>query len=456
MHRHAAWIACLLVAFVGGPADAEVTRRAASDFHRRAIVAGTITADTAYAVALSPDAVAALEKGGELRVFDGAGLEIPSLVHSATSRSEVIDRPVEIFNRVWTEYGTQMLSIEVAGRKPEAVNEFVFDIADEDYDTRVRVEAGQDGESWRILADGLHLIRHTVKREKIDYRHDVLRVPTARFRFYRFTLLPRAPRVSGAPSEGPAAMEPLEVVGVAVREVVRRGTALTVSARPERIDDPQDEDTRHHYWKLDFQRENLGIDRVTFTIPATDFARPVSLWEWSPERGRRTRKLASTVAFHFTDRESTDHERADSGRAGDEHSEFTGFSSDARILILMIDQGDDDPVGVTAARASRPRQHVRFLGPSVTTPPLALYLDPDEPREPSYDLARRLREREVTSFTQLTAGAVEPNPGYTVPAESRSERIPYLLYAIVIPLVLGLGWYVARTIQRSARPGENA
>jgi hypothetical protein len=63
MHRHAAWIACLLVAFVGGPADAEVTRRAASDFHRRAIVAGTITADTAYAVALSPDAVAALEKG---------------------------------------------------------------------------------------------------------------------------------------------------------------------------------------------------------------------------------------------------------------------------------------------------------------------------------------------------------------------------------------------------------
>jgi len=122
----------------------------------------------------------------------------------------------------------------------------------------------------------------------------------------------------------------------------------------------------------------------------------------------------------------------------------------------MIDQGDDDPVDVTSARASRPRQHIRFLGPRETTLPLALHFDPDEPRTPSYDLARRLREHEITSFTELTAGALEANPTYALPPEPRSERIPYLLYAIVIPLVLGLGWYVARTIGRGAPPEGNA
>jgi hypothetical protein len=384
-------------------------------------------------VALSSEAVAALKKDAELRVFDAAGREVPSLVHAAVSRGEVIDRPVEIFNRAFTEDGTQTLSVELTGRKPQPANEFVFDIADEEYNARVRVEASADGESWRILRDGLHLIRHTVEKEKIDYRHNVLRVPTARFRFFRFTMRPTLAPESSAES----VEEPLEIRAVAVREVVRRGSALSVRTSPERYRDDRDDDARHHYWKLDLGRPNLGVDHVEFSVPATDFARSASLWEWSPERARRTRRLATTVAFHYDD---------------DVHTEFTGFSSDARVLVLMIDQGDDEPVDVTTARASRPRQQVRFLGPSAATPPLALYFEPDEPRKPRYDLERRLREHEITAFSELALGPLEENPSYRTPPEPRSERIPYLLYALVIPLVAGLGWYVARTIQRGVPP----
>jgi hypothetical protein len=314
------------------------------------------------------------------------------------------------------------------------VNEFVFDIADPEYNARVRVESSMDGERWQIAGDGLHLIRHTVASEKIDYRHNVLRIPTARFRFYRFTLNPtrHEPGELATPTEAP-----LEITGVAVREVVRRGSALAVSAELERFDDPRDDDPRHHYWKLDLGREYLGVDSVSFTIPATDYARSASLWEWSPERGRRTRQLATTVAFHYGD---------------DVHSGFSNFTTDARVLVLRIDQGDDEPVTVTAARASRPRQQVRFIGPAEGTLPLGLYFDPDVPRTPKYDLARRLREHEITSFTEFELAALEPNPAYAEPTPPRSERVPYLLYALVIPLVVGLGWYVARTIQRGAPP----
>jgi hypothetical protein len=424
----------LAAALLAVPAAGDVARREASDFHRRALIDGVVSAGEAYAVELSAEAVAALKHAGELRVFDAAGREVPSLVHSAVSRSEVIDRPVGIFNRAWTEDGVQTLSVELEGRKPEPVNEFVFDIADEDYNARVRVESSQDGESWQIVRDGLHLIRHTLKTEKIAYRHDVLRVPTVRFRFYRFSLRPTHPVLEAGSI---ATQEPLEITGVAVRQVVRRGSGLSLRAALERFDDPHDDDARHHYWKLDLSRENLGVDRVVFTIPETDFARSASLWEWSPERGRRTRQLATTVAFRYDD---------------DVHSEFANFVSDARVLVLMIDQGDDEPVHVTAARASRPRQQLRFLGPAAATAPLAVYFDPDAPREPRYDLARRLREHEITSFSELGLAALEPNPAYAEPEPPRSERIPYLLYALVIPLVAGLSWYVARTIQRGTPP----
>jgi hypothetical protein len=417
------------------PALAETGRRSASDFHRRALVDGDVVPGQPYAVALGTETVAALKQGEELRVFDAAGREIPSLVHAAISHGEVIDRPVTIFNRAFSKDGTQTLSVELAGRKPEPANEFVFDVADEEYNARVRVEASQDGEVWQILRDGLHLIRHTVKDEKIAYRHNVLRVPTARFRFYRFTLRPTLP----PETESDVAEEPLKITGVAVRQVVRRGSALSVQPKLERYTDDRDDDTRHHYYKLDLEHENLGVDQLGFTIPASDFARSASLWEWSPERSRRTRRLASTVAFHYDD---------------DVHSEFTGFTSDARVLVLMIDQGDNEPVPVSAARASRPTQQARFIGPRAVALPVALYFQPDVPREPRYDLERRLREHEITSFTELAAAPLEENPGYEKPPEPRSETVPYLLYAIVVPLVLGLGWYVFRTIQRGLPPDE--
>jgi len=426
-----------LAALLAQPAQAEVGRRVASDFHRFSVVQGAVAAGEPYAVALSTEAVAALKKGRELRVFDAAGREIPSLVHAAVSRGEVIDRPVTIFNRAFSEAGTQTLSVEIEGRKPQPANEFVFDIADEQYNARVRVEASQDGVEWQILRDGLHLIRHTLKDEKIAYRHNVLRVPTARFRFYRFTLRPTL--LPERESETDVVEQSLDITGIAVREVLRRGSALTVRPTPVPYEDDRDDDARHHYYKLDLERENLGVDHVDFTISATDFARSASLWEWSPERQRRTRMLASTVAFHYDD---------------DVHSEFSGFTTDARVLVLMIDQGDNEPVSVAAARASRPRQQVRFLGPSGTTLPIALYFDPDEPREPRYDLERRLREHEITSFSELAAGPLEDNPAYEKPPEPRSETVPYLLYLFVVPLVLGLGWYVFRTIQRGLPPED--
>jgi len=428
-------LACVALLLSSAPASGELDRRVAGDFHRRALVDGAVSPDRAYAVPLSSEVVAALKRGGELRVFDAAGREIPSLVHSADSRGEVIDRPVAIFNQAYRDDGSRTLSVELEARKPPPVNEFVFDIADEEYNARVRVEASQDGESWQILRDGLHLIRHSVEREKIAYRHDVLRVPTARFRFYRFTLRPTLPPAERTDPE----LEPLEVRGVAVREVVQRGSSLPLRVSLERIDDDRDDDSRHHYWKLDLGRAHLGVDRVEFTIPASDFARSVGLWEWSPERGRRTRQLATSVAFHYDD---------------DVHSEFTGFTSDARVLVMMIDQGDDEPVEVTAARASRPRQQVRFIGPRQVQPPLALYVDPDEPREPRYDLARRLREHEIASFDELRLEPLEPNPGYAAPPEARSEQVPFLLYALVIPLVAGLGWYIYRTIARGVPPED--
>ena len=56
------------------------------------------------------------------------------------------------------------------------------------------------------------------------------------------------------------------------------------------------------------------------------------------------------------------------------------------------------------------------------------------------------------SFALLRHEGLGENPDYAAPPEPRSERIPHLLYLLVIPLVLGLGGYVARTIQKGVPP----
>ncbi|UCE87553.1 MAG: hypothetical protein JSU66_07520, partial [Deltaproteobacteria bacterium] len=182
-------------------ADSATGRRNASDFHEIAEIESRepLAPGTAYAVPLSQQAISALREGGELRVFDAAGVELPSLVHTAYAREESVRRPVSIFNRAFEPGLVQTLSVEVEDRTQVEVNEFSFEIEDEDYNVRVQVEGSDDASAWRTIRDDLHLIRHTVPDQKIRYVHNVLRIPTSRFRYFRFTLA------------APGREEPLEI-----------------------------------------------------------------------------------------------------------------------------------------------------------------------------------------------------------------------------------------------------
>lgn len=417
------WTVVSLALALALPAQAAPERRSASDFRLRAVVTGEPASGEAHAVPLSPEAVSALSTGGELRLFDADGREIPSLVHTARARAEQIRRPVEIFDRAWLEDGTQTLSLELpSGAEP--IDELFVEIP-EDHHLIVRVEGSPDGDDWRIVADGLHLIRHSVAGEDTRYVHDRLRIPTARFAYYRLGLRPLATPPPGS--------EPLRVAQVSVQRSLDRGASLTLPVSVERLEDPRDRDPRHSWWRLELPHPGLGIDRIDLELPGDDFARSASLWVWSPQRGRRTLRLASSVVFRFGDEANV---------------ALDGFQTDEPTLALMIDQGDDAPVPLRGARAHRPRQTLRFIAPAEARPPLALHFEPDEPHTPRYDLARRLREHEIDRFARLAHGPLEPNPDYRPTPEPRSERLPWLLYLLVIPLVLVLGAYVVRSLQR--------
>jgi hypothetical protein len=407
----------------------ETSRRSASDFHEIAEVVADapLSQGRAYAVPLSREAIAALRDGGELRVFDAAGAEIPSLVYTAHAREESVRQPVSIFNRAFEPGLLQTLSVEIEDRTLLEVNEFTFDIEDPQYNVRVKVEGSDDASAWRIIQDDLHLIRHTVPDEKIRYVHNVLRIPTSRFRYFRFTL-----RALGRE-------QPLEIESITVRKVEPRGASLHVPVRIERWGNPRDSDSRHEYWKLHLPFPDLGVDRVLLTMDGRDFARSASLWEWNVELGRPTEPLASSVFFHY---------------GQDLKTGFEGFSTDADVLVVMIDQGDDAPVPVKRARASRPAKQLRFLLDDPVTEPLRLHFLPDEARTPKYDLDRRLKEHGVTDFTRLNHGALAANPAYAEPGVPWTEQVPYLLYALVIALVAALALYIARTVRAGLPPEE--
>ncbi|MDH3213169.1 MAG: DUF3999 family protein [Myxococcales bacterium] len=408
-------------------AHAETGRRAASDFHQVAEIEAVdaLAGGRAYSVPLAAEASAALRKGKEVRVYDANGAEVPSLVHTAHARAETVKRPVAIFNDAWVPGLRQTVSVEVEGRGPQPVNEFTFEIADEQYSAKVQVQGSDDAEHWSIVRKDLHLIRHTIPGEKIQYVHNTLRIPTSRFRYYRF-LLSQSGRI-----------EPFTIERVAVREVVARGDRLELPVRLEPWQNPRDPDPRHHHWKLDLGRAYLGVNRVRLDIDGRDYARPATLWAWNPELSRPGALLATTVAFQY---------------GNDRHADLEDFATDAEQLVVMIDQGDDAPVRLRGARASRPRQQVRFLGDASRVAPLGLYFTPDQAREPKYDLPRRLREYGIADFTALSHGPLGSNPAYAQPPPPWSERVPYLLTALVLVLVLGLAGYIARTVKAGLPP----
>ncbi|MDH3520281.1 MAG: hypothetical protein OEM49_07470 [Myxococcales bacterium] len=430
--RRVACLALTAVAVAAGlraTAEPDLRRRATSDFRQEAELAGDdFVLDGAYSVPLSAEATAALKKGGELRLFDARGEEIPSIVHTAHARQEAVARPVAIFDNVWEPRDAgliQTVSVELEESAPQSVNEFTFEIADEEYNVRVRIEASVAPDAWRIVSDNLHLIRHTISGEKIRYVHNVLRIPTSRFRRYRFVL------------EESGRKKPLTIESIAVREVVQRGESLGVSVRLEPWQNPRDPDPRRNYWKLDLGRPDLGVNRVQLQLDGTDYARPARLWSWNQELSRPGQPLADTVVFRY---------------GSDARAEFEGFTTDAEQLVLMIDQGDDEPIGLRGARASRPRQQLRFVIDRPVAAPLRLYFTPDDPRPPKYDLDRRLRQYGIADFHARTHGPLRENASYAPAPKPMTERVPYLLTGVVIALVLGLGWYIARLLRTGLPP----
>ena len=420
---------------VSSPAAADDAARSPRDFHRRARIEGELAPGQAHGVPLGVEAVAAYRSGGELRLFDAQGREIPSLVQPEPSSRKTVERAARIFNRAWKEDGTltistelKAVSAELADPAPELVDEFVLKLDADDYHMRARVEGSDDGQDWRILADGLHLIRHRVANEDIEYAHDVLRVPPSRYRSYRFTLVPQAtPRGDDA--------SPRSVSELSVRRSAAPGRRQEVPVAIARMDDLRDDEPRHHYWRLELPYAALGVDRVELEIGGGDFARPASLWEWSDDRQRRVRRLASSVVFRFGD---------------DSDTSLEGFATDARTLALRVDQGDDTPVPVARVAATRAQLRLAFIAPETTSLPLTLHVEPDEPQEPRYDLARRLEARSITTFRELSHAALEPNPGYAARPAPRSEQLPFLLYLVVVPFIVGVALYVARTVRRGA------
>ncbi len=411
---------------IGLADERQSLRRGPSDFRERAQIASEsqLMVGEAYGVPLSRKAVATFRRSRELRVFDARGQEIPSLVHTAHERKQLEKRPVAIYNAAWEPGLVQTLSVEIEDRTLREVNEFQFEIEDEQFNATVQVEGSQDGQHWRIVRQNLHLIRHALPLEKIAYVHDVLRISTSRFRYYRFTLT------------APDRDEPFTIRTLSVRKRVSRSASLAVPVTLEAWNNPRDPDTRHDYWKLDLGLPDLGVDRVVLRIDGQEFARSASLWEWNEELGRPGARLATTVVFHY---------------GNDRQGEFGGFSSDAQVLVAMIDQGDDEPVSVPAASASRPQQELRLLAVEPIAPPLWIYFLPDVPRTPKYDLERRLRERNITRYRQLSHAALTENPDYAEAIRPLSERLPYLLYVLVTALVAGLAAYIAHTVRSGIR-----
>jgi hypothetical protein len=173
------------------------------------------------------------------------------------------------------------------------------------------------------------------------------------------------------------------------------------------------------------QPERVPLERVEFQLAATgNFRRPVAV----QDAESRTVAHGEISRVHL----------ARGGRTVDSEGlaiAIPGVHTGA--VRLVIQNGDDRPLPITAVRP-RSNQRRVYFNPQGRTP-LHLYYGDEKLTAPVYDYAKFFAEDAEASLASLGPGT--RNVAFTGRPDDRpwSDRHPFVLWAALIIAVLGLG-----------------
>jgi Protein of unknown function (DUF3999) len=277
---------------------------------------------------------------------------------------------------------------------------------------------GQDdphGQRWASLGDS---ILYDLSKENLGGNH-MLRLPRATYKYLRVTI--------------DRAVKPEEVQG-ATSEMGEEQPALwrEVSGTPKQ--EQKDNDTVFTFDVV----ENVPVERVMFLVEPTqpNFRRKLEIqnekgaWLGSGEINR-------IHMLRGGQKIDSDVQNVDFFNNGQE--------SGLKIIKVIIHNGDDPPLKLSAASLQQLERRLYFDAPARAQ--LTLYYGDEKLEPPVYDYAKLFQRDKAAAAAQL--GPEASNAAYTGRPDDRpwSERHPAVLWIAIIAAVAVLGGVALRSIR---------
>ena len=383
-------------------------------------IEGTFDAGTLYRVPVNGAVFdGSLRFPDDLRIIDDAGTQWPFYLWLPRASRKFAPQPSKILNRSVVEDAPAHLLLEVSVGNTENKtrlrhNQLRLNTGGHDFIRKVDVQGSADRTTWGTLGEG-YLIDHP---GHASARNEIIQYAESDYPYLRMRIHPNARNLR----------ETIKVSSLAVGEMVMspgqwEDIPLQAISQP---DDKIAEGATAHYFDTGFGQR--PIERLVFTIPDTEFARPVTVY------GRQT----STNAWR-------------SVKSGELHrlgsSEQLHLSLQActyRALKIKIQHFDDEPIEITSVKAAAAPRYLTFEARS--SGPASLYYGSRKTVVARYDVARRKGAQDAANALEVQLGAREPNAQLK---SVRSDKWVPLIAGTAVGLVsLIVIWVVAGMLRK--------
>jgi hypothetical protein len=348
----------------------------------------------------------------DLRLFSAQGREIP---YALRIRGEV-DEKQEVEARVFNQGrigSTSEMSLDL-GEDAGEHNEVEIETSGSNFRRRVEIEGGDSGKDWRTLKTGDVIFSFEAQNKLVESKR--VSYPASRYRYLRVRVF--ADEMSDK-------QQPPAISAVKVMMALREKGELTAwkVAGPSYAFLMRNQNAPASAWIIDLGAR-VPCDRLTLEVNEDSFSRPFQIEAiddpqnirlvTSGELTRRVGEARQPVVVTF------------------EKEVY------AQKLRLLVTDYSNQTLSITSIMPAAPARQIVFELKETSAQLLRLYFGDAKSTAPHYDFEKELQSKLSTQPVRCEVGGVVENPGYKPEPLPLTERIPWLIYAVLTASSLAL------------------
>jgi len=417
------------------------------DFQYCAEVAGQARTGALYGVHLTGDVLERCSTGCvDLRLFGPAGQEVPFVVIEDAPPPEPQEKyPLDITD--YAPSGTEAVITMKMPEKRRPVTVLEIQTPDRDFKKRVVLWTSRDSKTWRVAAeDAIYDFS-----SRVDLRKTRIEFKKTEDRYFRLKLADDGGRERGGASiklkyEG----LDFSVEGMQKKEIRIQGAHALTALYRERVPVYDSKTFPDLSAKTDKDgntvitlKAGLPVERFSFAVANPYYSRSVLVSVSGAEEENTYRFLARGTIYRF----------ALDGRK-EEQAFIDARSSKQASYKIVVENRGNPPLDMKAVDLLWVKQDLYFLALS-DGDRHSLCFGNDTLARPEYDIARFITRGNLAqhSPTSLLAGELRVNADYApkAPKQKRARIEKRVLTAVVVVLVIGMGYWLFALVRKIAR-----